>query len=116
MEELECEICKQKKYYFSLFWDLMLAPKSKKAQKVQLEEMFDNFKAQKNDICSCGNEEASSKKLISKLPNILIISFERFKVSGERLKKANYEVNYPLVLDLKDYVLNPKGKVDSSLL
>ena len=120
-KEIECLGCHEKKYIFSLFWDLILTPgpiTSKKAKKLRrsksiplkaLLQIFQRTKKENSSCQFCQNQKGKSHNFISKLPEALIISFEKFKYQEEEFVKARYSVKFPIELDLKDYTLNSKN-------
>lgn len=104
---MDCTKCYQTKYNFSNFLDLSLSPVDVNIQRINFLEMVETFKQVKieKDVCPVCKAEKKFKttQSVCKLPEILVISFKRFKeveiLGNLKWIKANYKVTVPFIID-----------------
>jgi ubiquitin C-terminal hydrolase len=69
----------------------------------------------KCDKCEMKHDNSEKKGIFWKLPKLLMICLKRFKHNNGTLQKLNYEFDYPLNLNLTDFVLK-KGDYKYNLI
>lgn len=108
---ITCASCKSFGIKFDVYTSISLEIPLN-LDKITLYDCFDKFTGievldgdNSYQCTPCGQKRIAQKRmLLWGLPNILIIHLKRFQTEGERIRKIDKFVNYPMKLDLQKYI------------